>query len=228
MVPSRSRSSAAIRRSGCGRPSAAHLGSGSGSPCGPECGPATAGLSAEESPRFRSRPLLGVGTVALFFSGDMRNALGMSTTLLPFSPLSFYPTPTGHFLVEAWWTCYSSPPHTWRQRSDAILATGLPLTVIPFTIRNLLDLEITPTPGWKGFAPTWLGVPCLIGRVTLWIPIQEIPGHFRSFSLLTLFPQQDVPDTPPFVQLGAQFLLEHRVQVFLDGSAVGGNRLVIP
>jgi hypothetical protein len=152
----------------------------------------------------------------------------MSTTLLRLSPLSFYPTPTARFLAEAWWTCYSSPPHTWRRRSDAILATGQPLSVILPTIRNLLDLEIIPAPGWKGFAPTWLGVSCHVGRVTLWLPIQETPGQFHSFSLLALLPQQDVPDAPPFIQLGVQFLLEYHVQVVLDETATGANRLVIP
>ncbi|MHB1426295.1 MAG: hypothetical protein ACYC3I_24280 [Gemmataceae bacterium] len=45
------------------------------------------------------------------------------------------------------------------------------------------------------------------------LPIQETPGQYRPLSLLTLLPQQDVPDAPPFIQLGVQFLLEHRVEV---------------
>lgn len=151
----------------------------------------------------------------------------MSTTLLSLYPVS-YPAATARFLTEALWTCYSSPPHTWRQRSDAILATGQPLSVIPHSAWNGLDPEITPAPGWKGFAPTWLGVPCHVGRVTLWLPIQESLGQYRSFSLLTLLPQQDVLDAPPFIQLGAQFLLEYHVQVILNESATGSNRLVIP
>jgi hypothetical protein len=152
----------------------------------------------------------------------------MSTTLLSLSSLSFYPTPTARFRAEAWWTCYSSPPHTWRRRSDVILATGQPLSVILPTIRNLLDLEITPAPGWKGLVPTWQGVPCHVGRVMLWLPIQETPGPFRSFSLLALFPQQDVLDAPPFIQLGAQFLLEYQARLVLDGAAPGNNFLLIP
>jgi len=76
---------------------------------------------------------------------------------------------------------------------------------------------------------TWLGVPCHVGRVTMWLPTQETSGQMPSFSLLALFPQQDVPDTPPLIQLGVQFLLEHKVQVVLNETGTGGgNRLVIP
>lgn len=152
----------------------------------------------------------------------------MATALLSLYPLSFYPEATARFLGEAWWTCYSSSPHTWRQRSDVMVATGQPFSVISPTIRNLLDLEITPAPGWKGFPLTWFGVPCRIGRVTLWLPIQEAAGQLQPFSLLALLPQQDVLDAPPYIQLGAQFILEYRVQVILDTTAAGSSRLVIP
>jgi len=94
----------------------------------------------------------------------------MPTIPLTLYPLS-YPAATARFLAESWWTCYSSPPHTWRQRSDAILATEQPISVMPRTARNGLDPVITPAPAWKGFAPTWLGVPCHVGRVTLSLPI---------------------------------------------------------
>jgi hypothetical protein len=151
----------------------------------------------------------------------------MPTIPLSLYPLS-YPAATARFLAESWWTCYSSPPHTWRQRSDAILATEQPISVMPRTARNGLDPVITPAPAWKGFAPAWLGVPCRVGRVTLSLPIYGAPGQFHSLSLLTLFPQQDVPDAPPYIQLGAQFLLEYHIEVVLNESATGDNRLVIP
>jgi hypothetical protein len=90
----------------------------------------------------------------------------MSTTLLTPAPLP-YPTPTVHFRATAWWTCRSSGQYTWRNRSDCLLATGHPLSVVPPTIRNLLDLDTTPVPGWKGTTPTWYGNACRIGRATL-------------------------------------------------------------
>jgi hypothetical protein len=109
-----------------------------------------------------------------------------------------------------------------------LLATGHPLSVVPPSIQNLLDLVVNPVPGWRGITPTWFGVACRIGRATLWLPIQENPGAFRSFSLLALLPQQELPDAPPYVYLGAQFLLEHQVQVALDGASPVSGRLVIP
>jgi hypothetical protein len=74
--------------------------------------------------------------------------------------------------------------------------------------------------------PSWFGINCRIGRATLWLPVQEIPGQFQSFSILVLLPQQDLTDAPPFVHLGAQLLLEHQAEVFLDGRPGGSNRLV--
>lgn len=63
----------------------------------------------------------------------------------------------------------------------------------------------------------------------MWLPCQETSGQPRPFSLLTLFPQQDIPDAPPFIQLGTQFLLEYKAQVILNETGTGGgNRLVIP
>jgi hypothetical protein len=62
----------------------------------------------------------------------------------------------------------------------------------------------------------------------MWLPSQETPGQMRPLSLVTLFPKQDVPHAPPFIQLGTQFLMEHNIQVVLNGTGTGGNRLVIP
>lgn len=152
----------------------------------------------------------------------------MSTIVLTLHQTGSYPSPMARFLTQSLWTCYSSPPHTWRQRSDSILATGEPLSVIPRTARNGLDPVITPVPSWRGLAPAWLGVPCHVGRVTLWLPIQETPGQYRPFSLLALLPQQDVPDASPFIQLGVQFLLEYQVQVVLNETGTGSHYLLIP
>src|SRR4051794_18754545 len=34
------------------------------------------------------------------------------------------PAPGLRYLLEAWWTCRSSGPHTWRNRSDVLLNTA--------------------------------------------------------------------------------------------------------
>jgi hypothetical protein len=151
----------------------------------------------------------------------------MSTT----TPLIRYPVslpaPSVRFLIQAWWTCYSAGPHTWRNRSDALLATGNALSVVSPSIREGLDLETFPVPGWTGVVPTWMGIPCRIARATVWLPILDPLGSYRSLPILVLLPQEDLPDAPPFIHLGAQFLLEHHVQVVLD-EGERGDRLVIP
>jgi hypothetical protein len=151
----------------------------------------------------------------------------MTTTALTPYPLAL-PVGVVRFLAISWWTCSSTGSHTWRNRNDALVAPEQPLSVIPFTIRNNLDPEVYPVPGWRGRIPTWYGVTCRIGRLTLWLPIEENPGQLRSFSLLALLPQQDLPDAPPFIQLGAQFLIEYRGQAVFDGETPSNSRLLVP
>jgi hypothetical protein len=131
-------------------------------------------------------------------------------------------------LALAWWTCASTGQYTWRQRSDALIASGSALSVVPPTIRNDMALDVYPVRGWRGQIPSWFGVPCRIGRVTIWLPIVENNGQLQSFSLLALFPQQELTDAPPYIHLGAQFFVEHQVQVVLDGQNPSSSRLVLP
>jgi hypothetical protein len=138
------------------------------------------------------------------------------------------PAPTVRFLVTAWWTCTSSGSYTWRDRSDALVASGLPLSIVPPTTRDDMNLDVYPVPGWRGQVPSWFGIPCRIGRVKVWVPTVENPGQLLPYSVLALFPRQDLTDAPPYIHLGAQFFLEHGVQVILDGQAVSNSRLVLP
>src|SRR5947209_4850063 len=98
------------------------------------------------------------------------------------------PSPAFRFLCQSWWTCHSNGRHTWRNRCDALLATGQALSVIPRAVQENLDLVIRPEPGWRGQVPSWFGVACRIGRVAMWLPIADNPGQLREFSLLALLP----------------------------------------
>jgi hypothetical protein len=75
--------------------------------------------------------------------------------------------------------------------------------------------------------PDWFGIPSRIGRVTVWLPVQEVVGSYRSFSILVLLPKDDLQDAPPFIHVGAQFLLEHQARVMLDGGS-GDSHLLFP
>jgi hypothetical protein len=139
------------------------------------------------------------------------------------------PVASVRLLAQAWWTCHSSPGHTWRVRSDVMLATGEPYCVIPYSTRQHLDPVIKPVPGSKGIAPPWRGAPCSFGRLTIWLPIEDSMVAYRNFSVLALFPSEDVADIPPYIFLGTQFLFEHRAETFLGWSAgIPIGRLVIP
>jgi hypothetical protein len=150
------------------------------------------------------------------------------TTLLHPYPAR-YPSPAVHYLCQSWWTCSSTSSHTWRNRCDSLLATGQMLSVIPATIRDTMEVVVEPVRGWKGRVPSWYGIACRIGRVTLWLPIEEEPGRYRELSLLGLLPKEDLEDAPPFILLGTQFLLEYQAQVVLDCSgATNPGRLLLP
>jgi hypothetical protein len=153
-------------------------------------------------------------------------------TTTVFRPSLFpLPAPAAHHVTESWWTCHSGAAvhHQYRERFDTMLAPGLLLTVMPPTVRERFELDVLPERGWKGQVPTWLGIPCRLGRVTIWLPILEVPAPLRPLSLLALFPAEEVEDAPPFVQLGTQFLLEHRAELFVDySSPAGEGRLAIP
>lgn len=149
--------------------------------------------------------------------------MATTTLLLPY-PVSL-PSPSVRYLCQSLWSCYSTSYHTWRRRGDLLLATGQAYSVVPPTARHDMSLDVMPEPGWRGQIPTWFGTPCRIGRVTLWLPIQAGQTPYREFSLLVLLPRDDPEDAPPFIHLGAQFLVEYQAHVFLDGAP---GRLVIP
>ena len=151
----------------------------------------------------------------------------MSLTLLSPYPLAF-PSPSVQFHCETWWTCRSTRRHTWRARSDSLLATELPLSVLPPSIRDVLDVEITPVPGWRDSVPTWFGVKSSVGRVKIWLPVEATPRIYRNLSLLVLLPKDDLPDAPPFVHLGTQFLMEYQTQILLNCGPATTGELHIP
>jgi hypothetical protein len=98
-----------------------------------------------------------------------------------------------------------------------------PNTRCPAPVQQSIDLVISPVPGWKGQVPTWFGISCRIGRVSLWLPIQEQVGQYREFSLLALLPRDDLKEAPPFVHLGAQFLVEYRGRLFLECASTSNQ-----
>jgi hypothetical protein len=136
-------------------------------------------------------------------------------------------------LGEAWWTCPSSKPgKTWRCRNDILVMIGQHFSVISPYVRRRIQMIETPDPTWQGPTPSWFGIACTVARVEMWLPNQSNLGLLEPFPLLVLLPQRDLPDAPPFVMLGAQFLMEYRVRVELDCALIPGaprcGQLMIP
>jgi hypothetical protein len=155
----------------------------------------------------------------------------VATTTLLKPSLVPAPAPVAHYVCEAWWACHTAPGsrHQYRERLDALVATGQGLSVVPRAVLERLDLVVEPERGWQGHVPTWFGVRCRIGRVRTWLAVDEGSGSYREFSLLALFPRRDLEGTPPFVHLGTRFLLDCRAELSLDcSSPAGEGRLVIP
>jgi hypothetical protein len=57
-----------------------------------------------------------------------------------------------------------------------LLNSGAPLCIIPFAVHHTRNFAWQPLPGpWPSGLTTWLGVPCTLGRMDVWVPIPEVP-----------------------------------------------------
>ena len=66
-----------------------------------------------------------------------------------------------------------------------------------------------------GIKSTWTGQRCDLGRVDVWLPIEEPPFLRGPFSLLAKFPHQDPPGDPVPILLGLEFFLAHQAEFHL-------------
>jgi hypothetical protein len=153
----------------------------------------------------------------------------VSVTVLHADEVS-YPFPGTRFYCQSWWTCRTVPRRktTWRMHFDSLLATSDDLSVLLPSVRHLYDIVVTPEPRWgRRRVPTWHGLSCRLGRVEMWLPVEEGEVPLRPFSLLVRVPATDPPGALPYVLLGTQFLQEYGVRVELEAGS-GAGRLIIP
>jgi hypothetical protein len=122
------------------------------------------------------------------------------------SGLSF---PLGRLKVRLYLATASAvPPGVPR---EAWLDTGAPLTVIPFHVQQQ-GLRWQAIPGIRA---TWAGQPCQLGRIDVWLPIDQPPYLHGPLSVLAKFPQSDPPgDLVPSL-LGLEFFLTHQAECHL-------------
>ena len=82
------------------------------------------------------------------------------------------------------------------------------MSVVPFHVHHQ-RLAWQAIPGIK---TTWAGQPCALGRIHVWLPIDQSPYLRGPFSLLAKFPQSDPAGDLVPVLLGLEFFLAHQAE----------------
>jgi hypothetical protein len=117
-------------------------------------------------------------------------------------------------------TASPGPPGAPR---PAWVDTGAPLSVIPFHIQQK-GLRWQPIPGIRA---TWSGQPCDLGRIDVWLPMDQPTSVRGPLSLLAKFPRSDPPGDPVPVLLGLEFFLAHQAEFQLLPPPQDG-RILLP
>lgn len=122
--------------------------------------------------------------------------------------------------------CFNAEAGVYTSRlCGTILSTADPISVVFGTTRRTAARIVYERIDHD--APlSWFGVPCVLVRVRLGLPVLGSPTP-RPFSLLALLPLRRVKDTPPFLRLGTEFLYAHGASVRLTTSPPRGE-LIIP
>ncbi len=106
-------------------------------------------------------------------------------------------------IIGIQWSNYlqSNPNHS----DTAVLAPELPYTVIPYGVRQKWNISptIVPASEWpRQRIPTWCGISCDVGSISIVLPQHQLLGHRRvssarrTFPLLALLPQSDPQGVP--------------------------------
>jgi hypothetical protein len=102
----------------------------------------------------------------------------------------------------------SPPAQRHSPRDLCWLDTGAPISVVPFHV-HYQRFSWQPIPG---ISITWAGQRCDLGRIDIWLAIDQ-PPYFRGpFSLLAKFPRADPPGDLIPVLLGLEFFLSHQAE----------------
>jgi hypothetical protein len=117
-------------------------------------------------------------------------------------------------------TASTGPPNA---AEPAWVDTGAPLSVIPFHVHQQ-GLHWQPI---SGIRTTWSGQRCDLGRIDVWLPVDQPPSVRGPLSLLAKFPRSDPPGDPVPVLLGLEFFLAHQAAFELFPPPLDG-RILLP
>jgi hypothetical protein len=111
-----------------------------------------------------------------------------------------------------------------------LLDTGAPLCVVPFAIHATRNFDWQPLTGiWPPGFMNWLGVPCTIGRIDIWIPTAAAPYLAGPWTCIAKFPQAtpaNVPGNLPIL-LGLNFLADHSATVDFQCHALPNSGSIL-
>lgn len=116
-------------------------------------------------------------------------------------------------IVRLWVELALARRGTARLFRKCLLDTGAPVSVIPLAIQQAHSLDWQPLPGpWPAGLTSWLGAPCVLGRIDVWAPLPALPFLRGPLTLLAKFPQAQpahVPGNVPIL-LGLNFLAAYQ------------------
>ena len=118
-----------------------------------------------------------------------------------------------------------------RFMGRCLLDTGAPLCIVPFAFHHHYDFAFRPLAGvWPTSFTTWMGIPCILGSVSVWVPDQQPPFFRGPMTFIAKFAQATPPGIafPLPIILGLNFLEDHQAETFFQchSSPNAGNILL--
>src|SRR5262249_41388216 len=81
--------------------------------------------------------------------------------------------------------------------TNCLLDTATGLCVVPWSHQQTNDLDWQPLPGsWPPSFLTWQGVPCVIGRTEVWLPVGSPPFMQGPRTMIAKFAQATPRNQP--------------------------------
>jgi hypothetical protein len=104
-----------------------------------------------------------------------------------------------------------------------LLDTGAPLSVIPYAVHHTHSFSWQPLSGpWPPGFTSWLGVPCIVGLIDVWVPVAEAPflnGPWKCIAKFAQATPANMPTNLPIL-LGLNFLADHQAGVSIQSYQI--------
>jgi hypothetical protein len=130
--------------------------------------------------------------------------------------------------VELAFTRQAAPPLPRK----CLVDSGAPLSVIPYSVHHTHNFSWQLLPGpWPAGFTSWSGVPCVVGRIDVWIPISEPPFLSGPFQCIAKFAQATPANMPLNLPIlfGLNFLADHQATMGIQCHTIpDGGSIILP